>query len=153
MIILQDNKEKTPWTLNFYTECEAQESIHLETGDYTIKGLEDKVRIERKHSTGELAMNLGRKSKQFQEELRRLKLYPHRYLICEFPLDYIMMFPKKSGIPKTQWKYIRMHGKFMYARLMDWIETYDITPYFCENRAAAERKALEVLLGVYKEYE
>ena len=41
----------------------------LDTGDYSIQGLEDKICIERKGCVEELAQNLGSKKQTFLKEI------------------------------------------------------------------------------------
>lgn len=52
------------------------------TGDYSLQGYEDKIRLERK-SLQDLIMCVGRERKRFERELERLKKYEYRSIICE----------------------------------------------------------------------
>ena len=69
--ILIDTREKQGWNFEGFEKCEAQEVIGLKTGDYTLEGLETSLCIERKASTGEVALNLGKKRKTFEAEMDR----------------------------------------------------------------------------------
>ena len=51
--IIQDTREQTPWIFD-YEKTIAQEIGTLKTGDYTLKGFEDKLCIERKGCIEEL---------------------------------------------------------------------------------------------------
>ncbi|MBN1420976.1 MAG: hypothetical protein JXP34_19550 [Planctomycetes bacterium] len=54
----------------------------LATGDYSIRGLEDLVAIERK-SLPDLIGCVGRERERFERELRRLRAYPARAVVVE----------------------------------------------------------------------
>lgn len=153
MIIIEDSSEKIPWNFTIYSSCAGQERGNVETGDYTIKGLESQVALERKASTAELCLNLGVKYKNFLAEFERMQHYRFRYLVCEFPIENIYEFPKNSGIPPYKWKYLRMNGKFILSRITSLCETYGVEYYFCDNRSAAEAKAIQLLEQVYEIYQ
>lgn len=138
-----DAKEKMPWDLSIYGF--ESEKCSLTTGDYTVEGLEEILVIERKRSTGEISLNLGRLAKQFEAELQRMQEFRFSYLICEFSSDDLAIFPKKSGIPKRMWKSLRMNGIFMLKRLNDWCEKYGVELIFCNNRTEAEKVASDII--------
>ena len=54
----------------------------LDTGDYSIQGLEHVVRIERK-SLQDLIANIGRERARFDRAVQRLLAYPVRVLVVE----------------------------------------------------------------------
>lgn len=144
MKIYIDTREKEPWNFSFYGF--EQESIGLETGDYFVEELPDLV-IERKKSTGEIATNLGKKWKQFESEMKRMSSFKHAYLICEFPIDYLDIFPDKSGIPQNQIKQVRMNPGFLKMRLFQNCAKYNITPLFFSNATEAQK----AVVGIIKE--
>lgn len=144
MNILIDTREKESWNFDFFNECTGVKRQALKTGDYTIEGLEDTVILERKRTVGEIAINLGKKSKQFQAELERMQSFRFRYIICEFSLDDIERFPEGSGIPKSKWKYIRMNSGFIQSRLNSLAEKYGVEIRFCGNKDQAIREAINI---------
>jgi ERCC4-type nuclease len=73
-----DTREQTPWRLDPL----AVEIGTLDTGDYSLKGLEHVVRIERK-SLGDLVSCVGPERERFDREVQRLLAYPVRALIVE----------------------------------------------------------------------
>lgn len=146
MIVLYDTREKTPWKFDFY-DCEVEEHC-LKTGDYSIKGKEDLVCIERKKSTGELSINIGLKWKPFNEELTRMSGYRFKFLICEFPIEYLDQFPKNSGIPKRMLDKLRITPQFLKKRLFDTCYRNEIELIFCSSREEAERKVYEILKAI-----
>lgn len=54
----------------------------LDTGDYSVKGLEHVVRVERK-SLPDLVACVGRERERFDREVQRLLAYPVRVLVVE----------------------------------------------------------------------
>jgi hypothetical protein len=151
MIILQDNKEQTPWDLEFFDEVEEQKVVHLVTGDYSIEGLESVVTIERKRTTGEIALNLGQKYKAFAREFDRLQTFEYRYIICEFTFDDILSFPINSGIPKRFWSKLRISGKFILSRLEQLCNDHEVELILCGNKENAERTAYKILKSINDE--
>jgi hypothetical protein len=147
MIIIQDTREKYPWNFSFY---DAEVQIKgLKTGDYSVAGAEDKICIERKRNTGEIAINLGFKWKQFSSELLRMCLFSHKIIIMEFPEEYLDYFPKKSGIPENKWSKIRMSPGFLKKQLYSIKDTYGIDIIFCPTKEQAEEQAYKFLEESY----
>lgn len=141
-MIIQDVKEKLPWDFLPYGENQKIES--LKTGDYTTDDLKDIFIVERKATTGELAINLGKKSKQFFAELKRMNTYKYKYVICEFSIHDLYRFPEGSGIPKKDWKNLRMNYKYITSCIEKIINDCNIEFFFCLNKIDAERKFLEL---------
>lgn len=153
MIILQDTREKQPWSFVSYDNCTAQKTQHLDEGDYTIEEIPLLISIERKKSVTELANNLGRKYSQFQNEMDRLQKYRFRYVLCEFTQEQMLIYPTGSKLPKRLFRKIRMSGKFLQHRVNELIDKYGIEFIFCENRFEAQEKAMQLLLKAKEIYE
>ena len=143
--IIRDTREKTGWNFDFYESCGAVVDQGLKTGDYTARGLEEHLVIERKATTAELALNLGRKRKQFEAELERMSHFPLAYIVCEFSEDNVREFPKNSTVPVSRWKSLRMNGKFMLKCLHDYKKRYGVKVIFTDNKMEAEEKAIEII--------
>ena len=143
-IILKDTREKKGWDFEPYEKCEAMKIEGLKTGDYTLEGLETTLCIERKATTGELALNLGKKRKTFEAEVERMVQFRWAYIICEFSIDDLMTFPVGSGIPRSKWKFIRMNGKFMWRKLSEYQEDHGVQVVFCDNREQAQEMVLKI---------
>jgi DNA excision repair protein ERCC-4 len=78
-----DTREQTPLDLSpLRTEAGT-----LATGDYSIRGLEHFVAIERK-SASDLIACVGAERERFDREVQRLLAYPVRCLIVEAPAIY-----------------------------------------------------------------
>ena len=81
--IIQDVQEKNPWKLIWPVEVK-----HLKTGDYSIKGLEDKIAIEKKSGLVELLNDLTASyRKTFERFLKRLSEVPVKCMIVDEPLS------------------------------------------------------------------
>jgi len=157
-----DSREKHPWTPMMETEV-----IKLDEGDYCLKELleyeqrtgKKTIRIERKASPGELAINLGKLIDTFEREVKRLAEYDEKYLICEFTLDELAEFPKNSNLPENilykknakgrKIKNLRMNGKFMLVRLDHLYRTYDLQIIYAGNKDNACNIAIDLLMKYY----
>ena len=71
-IVLRDTREKSGWDFKSFDKCQAIVDWGLRTGDYTVKGLEKYLVIERKASTGEISMNLGKRILEYPKSKSRL---------------------------------------------------------------------------------
>lgn len=80
MIILIDTREQLSLDFTSY-DCKV-ETTSLQSGDYSIKGFDLKVGIERK-SENDLLGSLTQGRKRFEAELTRLRGYELKAVICE----------------------------------------------------------------------
>lgn len=78
VVALQDTREQTPLDLSPLQV----ETATLTTGDYSVRGLESIVAIERK-SLSDLMGCIGTDRPRFDREVQRLLAYPVRALIVE----------------------------------------------------------------------
>ena len=78
LVALVDSREQAPLDLTPLRT----ETASLPTGDYSLRGLEEIVAIERK-SRQDLAACIGRERKRFDREVQRLLAYPVRALVVE----------------------------------------------------------------------
>lgn len=80
--ILYDKQEKHPWSLPY-----PMERVHLATGDYTIKGFEDIIAIEKKSGLLELFSDLAVSYRPtFKRFLHKLSRYPIKCIVVQHPL-------------------------------------------------------------------
>lgn len=80
--IVVDQQEKTPLTRYFDPKLIRVESVHLETGDYSLANGTHLLAIERK-SLPDLLHCVTHDRERFMDQMRRLKNYPSRFLIVE----------------------------------------------------------------------
>jgi hypothetical protein len=132
--VIKDTREQDGWFFSPYDKCEGMLSGTLHTGDYTIRGFEDVVCVERKASVSEIAMNLGRKKKSFQDEMERMKDFQFSFLICEFDMEDILKYPEGSRVPHEARSQVRVTGKYLLKCLMEFQIWYDTKIIFCGNK-------------------
>lgn len=111
MLILRDTREKHGW--DFMQQEAAVADQKLDTGDYTVKGIENDLIIERKATSAELAQNIT--SPAFKAEIKRMAAFRHAFLILEFSWRDIECFPVNSGVPSKLWKKLRVSSKYLIA--------------------------------------
>lgn len=145
MKIIIDSREKTgAWTFPEYET----EIVGLNTGDYTIAGFEDELCIERKKTTAEFMSNIT--TKRFENEIWRMHEFEHKFLILEFSLEDLMMFPVGSGIPKYRWKKLKVNVPFALSFLAKIQIKQNISVIFGGNRQYSQTIALNIMKEVYR---
>ena len=93
--ILYDDREKTPWTQDFFGPGFVLERTRLVTGDYTIEGMEELFVVERKANLAEIYIDWSRRNRQgFTKFLRRFSKVPVRIMVIE---DCISNFAKTKS--------------------------------------------------------
>lgn len=131
--VIRDQQEKNNyWDFPFSSVCDGTVVQSLKTGDYTLKGFENILTIERKFSTGEIAKNLT--EKRFERELERLEKFPHPFLICEFEFNDLLTFPTRSGIPPKFWPKLRVTNNFLVKRITEIDLNYRTKIIFAGNK-------------------
>jgi ERCC4-type nuclease len=148
--VLIDTKEKIPWNLAGMECVKSVAHCHLETGDYTIEGLEHVLCIERKKSVAELAKNIT--EDRFKRELERMQKFPYKFILLEFGYGHIDDYPHGSGIPEDKIKLVRVKGPFIRAAIARMEIKYDIHIVSCGHTAYAEEKACNIMKEVYRRH-
>ena len=145
--VIIDSREQQPWS---FTSSSVEKTIvkKLDTGDYSIEGLEDLLCIERKQSVAELATNIT--SDRFERELERMSMFKYKFLLLEFDYYKIDQYPEGSDIPKRLWDKICISGSFIMKRLSDIQIKYDIHVIMCGNTQYAEYIAYNIMKRVYE---
>ena len=154
--IIRDTREKEGYTFETsntrYHTCKGMIDRKLDTGDYSIEGLEDRLCIERKPSVVELAGNVGHDRQRFLNEIERMKEFPHKYIILEFSLSDLMMFPEGSSILEKDWGKVKVTNTFMLKTLMEFQIFDDIHVIFCDSKKNAKWAVLSILKRVNEIY-
>jgi hypothetical protein len=140
--VLIDTREQIPFKFPENDFCSGSVVQGLKEGDYTIKGAEEELVVERKASTSELALNFTQP--RFFRELERLQKYPHKFIICEFPFTHIFDFPKNSGIPQSKWHKIRITPAFLLKNINEISLNYNVPFIFCDTREGAFRYCFDL---------
>jgi len=116
--ILRDTREQTGWWFTEDAQCFGTTEATLETGDYTLKGLEKILAIERKGSVSEFATNIN--EKRFDAELDRLDEFDHAFLLLDFNPDDLEKYPYGSNIPLYKQKYIKVTPNYIRSKIIDY---------------------------------
>ena len=135
--VIRDTREQTGYTFKEYDRCQGMIVRKLDTGDYSIVGLEDKICVERKGCIEEVALNLGKNRDTFMREIERMKEFPHKFIVLEFSLEELMAFPNQSRIPKKFKDSVKITGKFILKSLMEIQLKDDVHVVFCDNKTNA----------------
>jgi len=155
--IIKDTREQEGYTFEAsssrYHKCNGMVVRKLDTGDYSLEGLEDKVCIERKASVVEFANNIGHDTVRFSKEIERMKSFPHRFLVLEFSLSDLMDFPEGSGIPEEDWGKLKVTNKFMLRKIMEFQMRHNIYVMFCDCKKHAKWAVLSILKRVNELYD
>jgi len=141
-----DTREKEPWSLAS-ASIDATLVEKLDTGDYSIQGLESILCIERKRSVSEVAMNLS--EVRFKNELNRMLTYKYRFLVLEFNIQDILDYPVGSAIPRAKWKILKIKGPYIMMCLSQFQVKYGIHVIFAGNSANAEYLVTNIMKRVY----
>jgi len=95
-VVLRDDREKNGhgWFFPPSDTCQGTAVARLVTGDYSLAGLTDVIAVERKNSAAELSRNFFAGIDLFRAELERMSNLEYAAVVCEFPLDHILEFPR-----------------------------------------------------------
>jgi ERCC4-type nuclease len=141
--IIIDTREQKPWEFPGHTTAVQK----LDTGDYSVEGLEDILCIERKQNTSEFAKNIV--EKRYDDWTERMSKFKYKFLLLEFSLSDVYLFPKNSGIPKHMLNKTRISSKFLIKKLIELSMLHDIHVLFCESSYTASKFAEAIMYKVY----
>jgi ERCC4-type nuclease len=142
--IIIDSREQQPWEFSHQTTAVQK----LDTGDYSIEGLEDILCIERKKSVSEIANNIT--EKRFKDVIDRMSKYKYPYMLLEFDLDSILTYPVGSEIPRRMWNKIKISPNFIIKNLLEFQLLHNISIMFCGSASNAERISLSLMNRIYE---
>lgn len=131
---LIDSREKLPYDL-------PGDEVALETGDYTIRGCEDQITLERK-TRNDLLGCIGQERERFERELKRLSKFDLAVIMVECNFRDMLNLPEWSELHKSQ----------VFGSIMAWISKYKIVFFFAGSRNIGER-ATKKILEKFKKYE
>lgn len=132
--VIKDTREQEGWFFRPFGSCVGMVEQKLDTGDYSILGLEDKICIERKGCVEELALNLGQGKDRFLREIERMEDFPHKFIICEFSAEELIKFPKDTRIPIKNKSAVKITGRYMLKALVEFQLYNNVNVVFCGDR-------------------
>ncbi len=144
--VVRDTREQQGYFFKKFNTCQGTVQRKLDTGDYSILGMEEKVCIERKASVSEIALNLGKGKYAFYNEVERMREYEHKFIICEFSMEDVMKFPEGANIPKELKNKVKITGKYILRCLMEFAVFNDVHVIF----AGSERGAFDLTSSLLK---
>jgi hypothetical protein len=144
--IIIDTREQLPWEFGNHVTSKQK----LDTGDYSIEGMEHLLTIERKQSVSEIANNIT--ETRFPAFLERMSIIPHKFMLFEFDLDDVYQFPVGSDIPKSKWDKLRISNNYIMKNISLFHIKYGIHTIFCGDSDNAEKMAVRIMRTVYDKY-
>jgi len=139
--IIQDTREKKPWTFEATGSVLDIKVSKLDTGDYSIEGMEELFMVERKASVDELFMSLGVHWKRFEREMERAKPYKYKYLVIEATMREIYRGSR----------YSKMSGRFIMAKLVQLQLKYGIQVIFAGSGMHVPGFIIQLMKAAYLE--
>jgi hypothetical protein len=133
--IIIDTREQQPWNFNDYTKAHKK----LDTGDYSIEGLEHILTIERKKSSSEFATNIV--ESRFKDVVMRLSQFKYSFLLLEFDLEDLLIYPEGSTVPKRMWDKVKITPSFLIKNILELQLNHNIKVIFCGSASNAEKIA------------
>lgn len=141
--LICDTREKNPITIKDNRVFEEVIRAKLDTGDYSISGLEPYLCIERKGAVSEFATNVF--EARFTRELQRMVSYKYAFILLEFDLDTMLKFPYGCGLSKNITRRIKYNGKLLLKKMIEFQCLYpNIHFVFCGENI------MEVLSSICK---
>lgn len=144
--IIVDTREQQPWEFGLHITAKKK----LDTGDYSIEGLQHLLAIERKKSVSEIANNIS--ESRFKDVLERLNKIPYKFMLFEFDLEDVYNFPVGSDIPKKLWDKIRISPKYLLKYITEVQLNYGIHVVYCGCAEDAEKMAVSIMKRVYEKH-
>lgn len=146
--VIQDSREQMPWDFTGF-KCDAPhqnknlivpvEIAGLKTGDYSLKGFEDRICIERK-SLGDLYSTLGQDRDRFEREFERMAQMQYAALIIEADWPTICSSPPERS---------KLHPKSVFRTLIAWSQRYGVHVHPTPSVGFAERLCFRILERFY----
>jgi ERCC4-type nuclease len=131
--IVVDTREQHPYTFSAYPDVEVIRAA-LPTGDFSLPGFEDRISLERK-SLDDLIGCLSQSRARFSKELARARKFEMFSVICEFPLQDLILGRYRS----------HMKSAAVIASISAFSVRYRVPFLFCGNRAGGELMTYSLL--------
>lgn len=150
--IIRDTREKPDhgWSFPIDAYCNGTMVEKVRTGDYTIRGLENFISIERKQSIDEFAHNCI--EKRWQKCMQRMSECKHSYILFEFSQYDIDNYPKSAKVPSHVRKKLRIPPAYIRKVIYTAREDYGIHVLCCGDALNAEKIAYRLLKKAHELY-
>lgn len=126
----------------------------LECGDYSLRGFEKEVAIERKE-LHDFLTSISHERYRFKAMLSKMADYKRKFLVIEATLDELTkgveFTPrrKKDFIQPLTKRVINMHPNAVYQTVVSIMCRYGVCIYFAEDRREGEKFVYSVLKKFY----
>lgn len=149
--VLIDQREKAPYTFTCIQADSRQkkrklivpvEHAHLETGDYTLAGMEKRIAIERK-SIEDIFSTLGQHRERFKREHERLQYIHRAAVVIEATWWEIFEFPPSHS---------RLNPKTVFRTSVSWFLRYGVPWFAVGDRRMSEVFTFRLLEKAWKEF-
>jgi ERCC4-type nuclease len=144
--VIRDTREQKGkgWNFRASANCEGMESIKLDVGDYTVKGMEEVLAIERK-TIGDLWNTLGaaKNYNRFKREWERGKDYKYKFLIIEGSLADIDKGYRWSKVPVAN-----IHAKLISLQI-----NYNVHVVFAGRLDCARKYTRRLMAKIFTHHQ
>ena len=113
----------------------------LKIGDYSLKGFETQITVERKN-LDDFLQSISSGHKEFGKRLEKMNQYERKYLLIEGTENELL-----SPEPRL---YSNIHPNVVRGALASIWGKYNVPIYFAETRRHAERWILDIFLRYFK---
>jgi ERCC4-type nuclease len=141
--IIVDTREQQPWEFKEHSVAHRK----LDTGDYSVEGLEHLLCIERKKSASEFATNVI--ESRFKDVIMRMEQLKYSFLLLEFDLEDLLIYPIGSTVPKKMWDKIKITPSFLIKNIMELQLNHNIKVMFCGNSSNASKLAEFIMKKIH----
>lgn len=148
-ILIVDTRERTPFDFEGDDDFESVVHEKLDAGDYSLKGMEHIIVIERKANADELFNNFTQNKDRIYAEFDRLKDHKLKILLieqsCEDVFNPNNYYINKKGLNKRDFK---MPVAVVASNLTQLMIEHNVQVIFAGSKARSMAKSL--LLAAYK---
>lgn len=137
--IIRDSREKRGYTFRLTDKCKGTIEKKLDVGDYSLKGHESIIAIERKATIEELWNNFGQQRERFFAEFERMKDIKFKYLILEFSYLNIL-----KGT-----RYSKISPNFIISNLQKLELEHNVKIIYAGDRSCGQDVSRRILLKVW----
>lgn len=134
--IIIDSREQKKWPF----QNVKVETAKLDTGDYSLKGYEDRITIERK-SKVDLIQSVTHSRVRFEKEMQRLEKIEYACVVIECNLKDLWIRPPHMP---------RVNMMSVVNTACQWSAKYKVPFFFCSDRVHARHFAINYFQGFIK---
>lgn len=135
IIIMRDTREQAGYTFGCIRPQPTVMAATLLTGDYSLRGFEDKITVERKSSPDAFG-SFGKDRARFERELARLATFEFAAVVIE--ADWLQIIRRPP-------KFSRLNPKTVLASVVAWQQRHGVHFWACPDRIFAEKITFRLL--------